>query len=118
MELDEITGAIVDPSVKRNLPVGRLINNLLSPLRVSAPPREPGASRGAEDLQSSFLRKPSERDPLNGFDGSADRVGNGVRPIGGVVEDDDRRLPLGGEGLVRLGEEFVLDRDDWSVRSG
>jgi hypothetical protein len=35
-ELDEITGAIVDPSVKRNLPVGRLINNLLSPLRVSA----------------------------------------------------------------------------------
>ena len=46
-ELDEITGAIVDPSVKRNLPVGRLINNLLSPLRDSAPPREPGASRRA-----------------------------------------------------------------------
>ena len=34
MEPDEITGAIVDPSVKRNLPVGRLINNLLFP-----PPR-------------------------------------------------------------------------------
>ena len=36
MEPAEITGEIADPSVERNLPVGRLINNLLSPLRVSA----------------------------------------------------------------------------------
>jgi hypothetical protein len=41
-ECDEITGAIVDPSVEIRFTVGRRFNNVPSYLRVSAPPREDG----------------------------------------------------------------------------